>query len=145
MRPGRGASSRAMTQRQATRRVIVSLHDVAPPFADAIQVQLQMLAEIGVRRVSLMVVPNWHGAAPLDSSPGFVSLLQAQVAAGSQLILHGFEHRPAAHRPFAGPWLSRLRARLFAADAAECLTLSVDATVDALRCGVACFAQAELP
>jgi predicted deacetylase len=134
-----------MTQRRAIRRVIVSLHDVAPPFEAAIQTQLRMLAEIGAPRVSLMVVPNWHGAAPLLASPSFVNLLQAQVAAGSQLILHGFEHRPWGSRPFAGPWLSRLRARLFAADAAECLTLSADETADALRCGVACFAQAGLP
>jgi predicted deacetylase len=134
-----------MTQRRATRRVIVSLHDVAPPFEAAIQTQLEMLADVGVRRVALMVVPNWHGAAPLHSSPSFVSLLQAQVAAGSQLVLHGFEHRPAANRPFAGPWLSRVRARLFAADAAECLTLSADEMADALRRGVACFAQAGLP
>lgn len=134
-----------MTQRPAIRRVVVSLHDVAPPFADAIQTQLQMLAEIGVRRVSLMVVPNWHGAHPLHESPSFVRLLQTQVDAGSQLVLHGFEHRPADHRPFAGPWLSRVRGRLFAADAAECLTLSAAETADALRQGVACFAQARLP
>lgn len=134
-----------MTQRRAIRRVVVSLHDVAPPFEAAIQSQLEMLAQIGVPRVSLLVVPNWHGAAPLHTSPSLVRMLHAQVAAGSELILHGFEHRPHIGRPFTGPWLSRVRARLFAADAAECLTLSADETRDALRRAVACFTELGLP
>lgn len=131
--------------RQARRRVIVSLHDVAPPFEAAIRRQIALLAAIGVRRLVLKVVPNWHGAYPLQDSPAFVALLRAQHQAGSQLVLHGFEHRPSRSRSFQGPWLSRLRARLFAADAAEFLTLSVDEAEAALRRGLACFEQVGLP
>lgn len=134
-----------MMPRCAQRRVIVSLHDVAPPFEAAIRQQIELLAEIGVRRLVLKVVPNWHGAYPLHDSPTFAALLRAQYQAGSQLVLHGLEHRPYRHRPFQGPWLSRLRARLFAADAAEFLTLSVDEAEAALQHGLACFEQAGLP
>jgi hypothetical protein len=134
-----------MAPRQPQRRVIVSLHDVAPPFEDAIRTQLALLAAIGVRRVTLKVVPNWHGAYPLSASASFVDLLRAQVAAGSQLALHGFEHQPRQRRSLHGPWLTRLRARLFAGNAAECLTLSSDETEDALRRGLAGFEQVGLP
>jgi uncharacterized protein len=137
--------TRAMMRRRPSRRVIVSLHDVTPPFVDAIRAQLAVLAEIGVRRVTLKVVPNWHGANPLYDSSSLVALLHEQVAVGSQIVLHGFEHRPARSRPFKGPWLSRMRARLFAADAAEFLTLSADEAADALRQGLAAFERAGLP
>lgn len=106
-----------------------------------------MLAAIGVRRVVLKVVPNWHGAHPLRDSATLVDLLRAQVAGGSQLVLHGVEHQPhnAQSLSFRGPWLSQLRARLFAADAAEFLTLTADAAEAALWRGIAGFDAAGLP
>ena len=131
--------------RQAQRQVIVSLHDVAPPFEAAIRQQIELLAAIGVRRLVLKVVPNWHGTYPLQDSPAFVALLRAQHQAGSQLVLHGYEHRPYHSRSFQSPWLSRLRGRLFAAGAAEFLTLSVDEADAALQRGLACFEQVGLP
>ncbi|HEU0027969.1 MAG TPA: DUF2334 domain-containing protein [Ktedonobacterales bacterium] len=130
---------------RAARRVIVSLHDVAPPFEAAIRAQLALLATVGVRRVALKVVPNWHGAYPLSGSPSLIALLHEQLAAGSQIILHGFEHQPYGSRPFHGPWLSRTRARLFAGDTAEVLTLPADEAVAALRQGIAAFERAGLP
>lgn len=134
-----------MKQRQAIRQVIVSLHDVAPPFEDAIRKQLDLLAASGVRRVVLKVTPNWHGAHSLDDAPSLVELLRAQVAAGSQLVLHGYEHWSRPGRSFHGPWLMRVRARLFAADAAEFLTLAPDEAEAALRRGLDCFARLDLP
>lgn len=132
-----------MTRYPATRHVIVSLHDVAPPFEAAIRQQLAMLADIGVRRVVLKVVPNWHGTYPLQEAPALVDLLRAQVAAGSQLVLHGFEHQP--HGPLHGPFPRRMRARLFAGDTAEFLTLPPERATVALRKGLACFEQLGLP
>lgn len=137
--------TRAMTRRSAARRVVVSLHDVAPPFEDDIRAQIELLAAIGVGRVAMKVVPNWHGAYPLYNSPSLVALLHEQVAAGSQLVLHGYEHQTNGYEPFRGPWLSQARARLFAADAAEFLALSADEAADALRQGLAVFEQAGLP
>ncbi len=134
-----------MTQRRAIRRVIVSLHDVAPPFEAAIRTQLDLLAAIGVRRVAFKVVPNWHGAHPLSDSPTFVDLLHTQVETGSQLVLHGFEHQPDRRSAFRGSWLSQMRAQLFAADAAEFLTLSPDEAEARLRRGLECFERAGLP
>lgn len=128
--------------RPETGRIIVSLHDVAPPYVDAIRTQLELLAAIGVRRVVLKVVPNWHGAHPLERSSALLDLLHAQAATGSQVVLHGFEHRPRG--PFRGDVLSRMRARLFAAQAAEFLTLSTGDAEVALRKGLAAFAQAGL-
>lgn len=132
-------------QPRATQQLVVALHDAAPPFEDAIRAQLALLAAIGVRRVSLLVTPNWHGDAPLNVSPGFVDLLREQVAAGSQLVLHGYLHQPDPGAAFMGPWQRRLRARLFARDAAEFLTLTPAAAEGELRQGLADFEHVGLP
>ncbi|MGH2504621.1 MAG: DUF2334 domain-containing protein, partial [Ktedonobacterales bacterium] len=136
-----------MPQRQphAARQLVVALHDVAPPFEGAIRAQLDLLAAIGVRRVSLLVTPDWHSHALLSDAPGLVELLRAQVAAGSQLVLHGYTHQPEPGAVFVGPWLRRLRARLFARDAAEFLTLAPEEAEALLRQGLADFEQVGLP
>lgn len=136
-----------MSQRHshASRQLVVAIHDVAAPFEGAIRAQLDLLAAIGVRRVSLLVTPDWHGDAPLRDAPGLVELLQAQVAAGSQLALHGYTHQPEPGAAFTGPWLRRLRARLFARDAAEFLTLAPEEAEALLRQGLDDFEQAGLP
>ena len=132
-------------ERFAARHVVVSLHDVAPPFEAAIREQIALLESLGVRRLTLKVTPDWHGASPLHGSPSLVDLLRAQVAAGSQLVMHGYTHQARAGVSFHGPWLTRARGRLFAADAAECLTLTSEQAEEALGQGLAEFERAGLP
>jgi predicted deacetylase len=88
-------------------------------------------------------VPNWHGLHPISESPSLVELLRSQLAAGSQLVLHGLEHRP--HGPLRGNSWSRLRGRIFAPDAAEFLTLSPAAAARSVREGLDLLAEAGLP
>jgi len=133
-----------MPASQAARRsLVVTLHDIAPPFEVEIRAQLAQLAAVGVQRCVLKVVPNWHGSHPLSESPSLVELLRSQLAAGSELVLHGLEHRP--HGPLRGtPW-SRLRGTVFAPDAAEFLTLSPAAAARAVREGFDLLEEAGLP
>lgn len=51
-------------------------------------------AECAVHGVApaLLVVPNWHGAAPIESDPSFVHWLRDCAAAGAELFLHGERH-----------------------------------------------------
>lgn len=125
------------------RRVVVSIHDVAPPFQLEIQRLLEALAAIGVPQPTLNIVPNWHGAFPLCSAPSLVRLLQAQSDLGSELVLHGFEHHRAG--PLRGPAHLRLRADLFAGDAAEFLTLAPERAAQRIQEGRAVLVRAGLP
>ena len=126
-----------------SRRLIVGLHDVAPPFEPQIRAQLEALSAIGVRRCVLKVVPNWHGSSPITQAASFLDLLHEQVAAGSELVLHGFEHRPRG--TLRGPLLRRLRGTLFAAQAAEFLTLTPAEAERAIGDGMELFERAGLP
>ena len=123
--------------------LIVSLHDVAPPFDVDIEAQLTALEELGIRRLVLKVVPNWHGQHPLSASPYFVERLQEWVVIGSQVVLHGVEHQP--HGELRGSPARHLRARLFAARAAEFMTLSTVEATRMVEAGQAELARAGLP
>lgn len=133
----------ARSSRNPTRALVVAVHDVAPPFETEVRAQLATLTAVGVRRRVLKVVPNWHGGHPLPKAASLVDLLQAELASGSELVLHGLEHRQRG--ALRGRWADRLRAVGFAGGAAEFLALTApDATRAALE-GLALFAQAGLP
>lgn len=75
-----------------SRQLLVSVHDVTPAHERQIRRVFDLLAEFGVRRYALFVVPNWHGAWPLDRYPEFAEELRRRQAAGAEIFLHGLRH-----------------------------------------------------
>lgn len=123
-------------------RMVFSLHDVAPPFHQEICEQLGALADAGVTRRVLNVVPNWHGSNPLSEAPDFVDLLQSEGARGSELALHGYQHT--GHGAPRGSLQLRLRASLFARDASEFARLDPTQAEGRVQLGLVQFEQAGL-
>jgi predicted deacetylase len=73
--------------------LVVSLHDVSPltqSLCDQILVQLR---ELGIGQVSLLIIPNHHGRAPIGESPAFQRWLSRAIEAGHEPVLHGYYHR----------------------------------------------------
>lgn len=112
----------------------MSLHDVAPPFLQAVSRQIELLDDLGINRAVLQVVPRWHSAWPVDQCPDLIRLLQSCVRQGAELALHGLTHQP--HGPLHGPTLAKNRGRIFAAGAAEFLSLTADEAADAVLAGM---------
>jgi uncharacterized protein len=75
------------------RALVVSLHDVSPHTREACSSILQDLAQRGVPRTSLLVIPDHHRRGHLQSDPDFVSWLQAQAGAGHEVVMHGYYHQ----------------------------------------------------
>jgi predicted deacetylase len=71
--------------------VLLSLHDVAPPFERQLRELWLMCVSRGARP-ALLVVPNWHGEHPLHRSGRFVDWLFARVDQGARVLLHGERH-----------------------------------------------------
>lgn len=69
----------------------VSIHDVSPAFANELEDALGVCEDVGVKP-ALLVVPNFHGAWPLDRHAAFVERLRELQAGGHELLLHGFFH-----------------------------------------------------
>jgi hypothetical protein len=72
--------------------VHVSIHDVSPAFADEVRQALAMCHARGITP-ALLVVPNFHGTAPLVQDASFCAELRALQASGHEVFLHGFYHR----------------------------------------------------
>jgi len=72
--------------------VCLVLHDVAPstwadyqPFVDAVDA-------LGNVPITWLVVPDFHRHDALDANPAFRRVLDARVARGDELALHGYYH-----------------------------------------------------
>lgn len=72
--------------------VHVSIHDVSPAWKREVDVALEMAHEAGVRP-ALLVVPDYHGRAPIAEHPGFAERLRSLEADGHEIYLHGYYHR----------------------------------------------------
>jgi predicted deacetylase len=81
----------------------VSIHDVSPFWAREVDAALSLCDRAGAR-AALLVVPDFHGKAPLLGDPSYVSRLRALQGAGHEVYLHGFRHRSEP----AAPGASRL-------------------------------------
>ncbi len=72
--------------------VHVSLHDVSPAWEREVEVALEMAHAHGVRP-ALLVVPDFHGEAPLTAHPAFCERLRELQAQGHEVYLHGYFHQ----------------------------------------------------
>ncbi len=98
--------------------LVVSIHDVAPPFLPEVTALRARLGGWGVDAVTLLAVPDYHGRAPLDEHAATVRWLRRQATRGDEIALHGLVHRqefPARRRR------DRLRAAIFTAGEGEML------------------------
>ncbi|MFL5493003.1 MAG: DUF2334 domain-containing protein [Gemmatimonadales bacterium] len=115
--------------------VLVSIHDVTPALGTGVARLWQLCIE---RRVTpaLLVVPDWHGAWPLDRHPEFVEWLRARAAEGAEIVLHGERHDEVG-LPRRMP--ESLRAWGRTAREAEFLTLDAMAAAERIARGLACL------
>jgi uncharacterized protein len=72
-------------------KLLVAIHDVTPAHAAAVERLWHMCEK---RRVlpALFVVPNWHGAWPLEDFRFFTDWTRARAAEGADIFLHGERH-----------------------------------------------------
>lgn len=70
----------------------VSIHDVSPAFSTEVRQALRLCHERGIKP-ALLVVPNFHGSAPLVQDAPFCAELRALQLDGHEVFLHGFFHR----------------------------------------------------
>jgi uncharacterized protein len=121
-----------------TPTLVVAVHDVTPAHAGALDIVFDVLRPLVGARVALLVVPDWHGTWPLDRHPEFVARLRALVAAGAEIVLHGYRHDEVGHRRSL-----RNRLRVFgrSAASAEFMFLSRAEAGERIDRGLALFAS----
>lgn len=91
--------------------VHVSIHDVSPAWSPEVEGALALCHAAGARP-ALLVVPNFHGKAPLLEDARFCARLRELQASGHEVYLHGLLHRSADR--YEGPSQGGRLAWLFA-------------------------------
>ena len=84
---------------EASAAVCIELHDVAPATWPECQAILDMLDAAGASRITLLVVPHFHRGRTIDSDASFARRLDARLARGDELVLHGYSHLDEAPPP----------------------------------------------
>lgn len=137
----RGGSAQAEADRD--RRLVVSVHDVSPPNLAEVRWLLERLDALGARPRVLKVIPNEAGRAPVGEDQGLVDLLHHEATHGSEIVLHGYTHRAAGR--LRGSAVDRLRARLFAGDTPEFLSVTWEEAARRIEAGRAALNEAGVP
>ena len=121
--------------------MVVSLHDVHAdswrdyaPFVDE-------LAELGVARTALLVVPRWR-RRPLTDHPEMVDWLRRAAGGGHEIVLHGYHHVADEIR---GGLVPNLVGRVYTAREGEFYQLGYDRARDLLTAGRRELTDAGLP
>jgi predicted deacetylase len=76
----------------AQKSLIVSLHDAHPGSHSAIAEQVAFLADHGVMRSSILVVPEFHHRGSLMRDGSFCDAISGWQAQGHEIVLHGYFH-----------------------------------------------------
>jgi predicted deacetylase len=106
------------------RALVVSVHDVSPLTRERVDRTLAGLAEIGISRTSLLVVPDHHHRAPITGDADFAAWLRGHIAAGHEAVSHGFFHR--RERRLKESASTRFFTRLYTADEGEFFDIDLE-------------------
>lgn len=119
----------------AARALVVSLHDVSPRTHAACVDILAVLAGLGVRTTSLLVIPNHHRRGHFADDPGFCRWLSEMANAGHEIVTHGYYHERA--RRAGESAMQKITTRFYTADEGEFYDLDRSAARELVARGAA--------
>ena len=76
-----------------SRSLVVSLHDVSPRTRTVCAQALEELTALGVRRTSLLVIPDHHRQGHIRHDLGLCVWLTKLARAGHEIVVHGYHHQ----------------------------------------------------
>jgi predicted deacetylase len=121
----------------AGRAAVVALHDVSPATWRECRLLLERLDAAGVRPVTLLIVPDFHHRAPVGGDPAFLRAMDARLARGDELVLHGLFHLDEALPPRTPR--DFIRRRLMTRAEGEFAALSASDAAARIARGIALF------
>lgn len=75
-------------------RLLASIHDVGPKFADEVDMLFDRLSGLlGGPKLAMLVVPDHWDEAPLSANPAYAAKLRGWADQGVEMFLHGWRHR----------------------------------------------------
>ena len=126
-----------MQLNEGSRRLCVSIHDVAPATWGECRTLLDAVAAVGDVPLTLLVVPAYHGAT--ETVPSFDHELELRVARGDELALHGYNHLDAGPPPRG--WREAYARRVYTNGEGEFAALDANEAAERLKLGMRWFAR----
>lgn len=131
----------ASVQPTESRALCVSIHDVAPDtWADCARLHAALRAVADIP-LTWLVVPRYHGRAP--AAPAMEAGLNAVLAQGHELALHGYTHLDSAAP--SPDWRSRFLRTVYTQSEGEFAAIDIEEARRRLTCGLAWFAERGWP
>ncbi|MGC1479521.1 MAG: polysaccharide deacetylase family protein [Chthoniobacterales bacterium] len=124
------------------RGLVVSVHDVSTQNWRRVDEMLRDLAEWGVSRTSLLVIPDHHGRGRISLDSEFGEWLRRRVADGHEAVAHGYLHR--RERKAGDGFVKRMTTESYTAGEGEFLDLDEGEAAEALARGREEFAAVGL-
>ncbi len=115
--------------------VCFAVHDVAPATWPQCKRLLDMLDDLGATPATLLVVPDYHRRGQVAADSAFLRAMDARLARGDELALHGWCHLDEAPPPRG--LRDRLRRRMLTAGEGEFAALGYEEAFHRIAHGVA--------
>jgi predicted deacetylase len=112
--------------------LLVTIHDVTPALLPRVEALWRMCVAHNVVP-GLLVVPDWHGTAPVEAAPAFTTWTREREAEGAEIFLHGERHDEVG---LSRGWRDELRAFGKTNREGEFLTLDYTAARDRIDRGL---------
>lgn len=120
----------------------VSLHDVAPATWPQCEQLLQAIRAVAPIPLTWLVVPAYH-RQPVADAAAFDRALEARLAAGDELALHGYSHLDEG--PPASGWRQKFLRRIYTTSEGEFSAIDVTEAGRRIEQGLDWFAQRRWP
>lgn len=105
-----------------SRQLVVSIHDVTQHNVEQVSAILRDLETAGIRKTSLLVVPDYHRRGPLSGDSGTAAWLHSLARRGHEIVVHGYYHR--RERRIGESFRDRVITRFYTADEGEFYDIS---------------------
>lgn len=118
--------------------VLLSLHDVAPVHRERVERAEALFAELGVRKVTYLLIPDYHRQGRSDTDD-FAAWCRRERPFGVDWFLHGYYHLEDDAPVRDATAAERLKRRVATAGEGEFLALAADEARDRIERGAEVF------
>ncbi|MDB5050129.1 MAG: hypothetical protein JWO30_3200 [Fibrobacteres bacterium] len=117
-----------MTAGASARKLVISLHDATPFHLDRLRKAEAVFLELGISKITYLLVPEYHGGYPSAGHPGFPGFCREARPFAVDWHLHGYHHLESPPQgEAAGGGLDGLKRRFMTAGEGEFLALDPQA------------------
>ena len=124
------------------KQLILSFHDLHPGSWESCRRFMKRCSDLGIAKMTLLLVPQFHGDPPFKENPDFLEWLKALNHDHIDLCLHGYYHQA---DQVSGGLIQQLKGRVYTTGEGEFYQLSQEQASLKLQRGLQMILSEKLP